>query len=363
MSTRNSGDAPGDATHAAHDSNNPAPEAGMSRDVINIGLNLFKEGIKGYTEHEQDLLEWLWGYAYDILGGSKSELCREMNLDYDLIYKIFTGRHEGSLEPFCEIIRGMKKRSEKQMPLVSTIVTKRIIEALDYARDYCAFVAIKGPTGRGKTHASLYWARNNNHGRTRYIRIPSGCTRRTLVTLLCQNAGIGVNGMKTGAMEFRLYKAFTARNVIIIDEAGHLLPRAGTGTSAIEFLRDLHDLCGCGVALVFTDVYLDEMRNGRLAAYFEQFIGRIKFEITIPNEVRRDEVAAVVNAFNPSAPKKMVDLALELARRRDGKLRTLFEDLKRAKDWALTQKRAVPSTEDLQMAAKWRLSGGVWPEE
>jgi hypothetical protein len=52
------------------------------------------------------------------------------------------------------------------------------------------------------------------------------------VQQLCRASGIGVNGKKTSDLESRLFKAFDFRNVLIIDEAGHLIPRCGTGTSA-----------------------------------------------------------------------------------------------------------------------------------
>lgn len=140
------------------------------------------------------------------------------------------------------------------------------------------------------------------------------------------------------------------------------MPRAGSSTSAIEFLRDLNDMCGCGVAMIFTDVYLDEMKNGRLASYFEQFIGRIKFELPIPNEVMRPEVAAVVGNFRADAPEKLLTLAFQLASARDGKLRTLFEDLRRAKNWSMANGQELDA-KALKMAADWRKSGGVWETE
>ena len=43
-STRISGTAKGDATHQTHNAANPAPEAGLSRDTINIGLQMFRPG-------------------------------------------------------------------------------------------------------------------------------------------------------------------------------------------------------------------------------------------------------------------------------------------------------------------------------
>ena len=98
--TRTAGTAMGDATHQAHDAANPAPEAGMSRDIINIGLNIFRTGIRRYDEETQEHLQWLWGYTFEVLGNSKTELCRQIGYDYAFIYDVFTGRYDGDLETF-----------------------------------------------------------------------------------------------------------------------------------------------------------------------------------------------------------------------------------------------------------------------
>ena len=350
-------------TDAAHTVDNPAPEAGMSRDIINIGLNMFRAGIRRYSEEEQELLEWLWGYTFDVLGNSKTELVRAIGYDYRFIYDVWTGAYDGELDNFCAAIQALKLRAANDMPLVQTLVVKRLIEALDYAARYAAMVSITGPTGRGKTYTAKVWARQHNHGRTRYIRVPSGCTRRQIVTMLCASCGIGVNGHKTTDLEARLFKAFTSRNVIIVDEAGLLIPTAGrNGTAAIELLRDLHDICGCAVVLIFTDVYLKEMKTGHLADYFEQFRGRIKYELNIPVRIFRSEVEDIVKTFAQNPSQKLIELAFKTAGARDGKLRTLFEDLQRAKDWADKSNREL-NYQDLALAVEWRKSGGVWPEE
>lgn len=350
-------------TELAHTIDNPAPEAGMSRDIINIGLNIFRNGIRRYTEAEQEQLEWLWGYTFDVLGNSKTELVRQLGYDYKFIYDVFTGKYDGDLDSFCGAIQLLKTKAAQNMPLVETIVVKRMIEALDYARDYSAMVSIQGPTGRGKTYTTKVWARNNNHGRTRYIRVPSGCTRRQIVCMLCASCGIGINGHKTTELEQRLFKAFTSRNVILVDEAGHLVPKANcNGTSAIELLRDLHDICGCAVAMIFTNVYLKEIKSGRLADYFEQFVGRIEFEVPIPDKIFRGEVEDIVRSFVAEPPQRLIEYAYKTASERDGKLRTLFKDLQRAKDWAERNGRTMQLA-DLKLAVDWRKSGGIWPED
>ena len=138
MTTRTSGVAKGDAQHPVHGSDNPAPEAGMSRDTINIGLQMFRTGIRRYSEEEQEKLEWLWGYTFDILGNSKTELARAIGYDYRFVYDVFTGAFDGPLDTFIAAIENLKSRAAQKMPLVETVVTRRITETLDYARDAAA---------------------------------------------------------------------------------------------------------------------------------------------------------------------------------------------------------------------------------
>jgi len=363
MNTRKKGDAKGDAKHQAHSKDNLAPEAGMSNDTINIALNMLKKGISIYQEREQESIEWLWAYAFDELRASKNALIKGMGVDWETIYRAFTGKLE-DIASFCEKIENLKKRMINSIHLVDTVVTTRVQEALDYARDKHAMVTITGPTGRGKTLSSRYWARNNNHGRSKYIRVPSGCTRLTLVQELCRCCGISVNGKKRNMLEARLRSSFGPRNVLIIDEAGHLMPKTGKSTATIEFLRDLHDICGCGVALILTDVYVSDMKNGSLADYFEQFIGRIKFEVVIPQNVLKAEIEAVMQSFHPNGTvaSKLLNFAHSIAQGRDGKLRTLFEDLERARAWARNENSQNVSIKGLKMAVDWRKTGGLWPE-
>ena len=127
-------------------------------------------------------------------------------------------------------------------------------------------------------------------------------------------------------------------------------------------MRDIHDICGCAVVMIFTDVYLQDMRQGKMADYFEQFFGRIKWELKIPNKVFRSEVEEVVKSFNPNPTDKLVEYAYSLAMKREGKLRMLFEDLKRAAAWSKEKGREL-ILDDLKLAVSYRQSGGIWPEE
>lgn len=329
-----------------------------------LSYRAFQDGLNNYTPAEADLVTWLWGYYNSQIERNWQRLCLELgNSDWEnQVRPLFSGRVPASVRAeLFDAIAALKKRIARKKPIVPTVVTERIIQALDYARDFSRMVYIAGPTGRGKTYTAQWWQSQNNHGRTVYLRVPSDCTRRALVNLLCEKRGVA-HSCSCADCEENLRRTLSPRNVLIIDEAGHLLSKSGRPGGAIELLRDLHDMTGCGVALIITDVYLAEIKRGRNAAYFEQFLGRLEFPVEIPKIPRRDEVRQALCAYFDDPDEDLVAYALGLASSGDGQLRTLYNDLVRAEEYANSKNRRMTS-DDLKAAAKWRKSSGAWPED
>ena len=261
-----------------------------------VSFERFQESLKLFSPEDRERLEWLWGYFCNVLNKSKSALEQESGLSASDLRCLFDGvalskiQHDELMSAIDNLIR----RVRKSRPLVRTVITERILDALDYCRDNSTMVYISGPTGRGKTYTAEYWAAQNNHGRTKLIRVPSDCTRKTLVTLLAKSCGISSQG-SAADRELQLQRYFSPRNVIIIDEAGHLLGKSGRPGGPIELLRDLHDISKCGVALIFTDVYLNEMKRGKNAGISSrdtagpaQRRGQRRHSIVYPGRGRND---------------------------------------------------------------------------
>jgi len=344
-------------------SDNPTPTA---QRISPPHFDAVMAGVERCTPEDKDRILWLYGYFNGCLRQNKDLLCRELGYSkddaWDQLRMIFTGRLAAGLhDEVMAAVDALRRRLAKQRPLVHTIVADMIIDCLNYCRDNSAMVYIAGSTGRGKTYTALWWQQENNHGRTKYIRIPSDCNRRPLLTMIARAFGISAAGSNSEIMT-NLGKAITPRNVIIVDEAGHLLNRSGRPGRAIEILRDIHDLYNCGIALIFTDVYLAEIKRGRNAQYFEQFLGRLEFPLEIPEIPRRDEVRQVLRSFFGEVDEETVSYALTATRDRDGKLRTLFKDLFRAEDIARQQGRSI-TARDLKLAITWRKKAGAWPED
>lgn len=323
----------------------------------------FQAGMRLYRNPaERDLAEWLWGYYVNVLGKSAAELKKETGLESAAINALFAsgldGYDDAAKETVWKAVATLRSRAARHLPLILTTVTQRILDCLDHCRDFNTMTYICGPTGRGKTYTAEYWAQLNNHGRTRLVRCPSSCARGTLVKLIADSFGVSRTG-SIADREQALFRAVSSRNVLIIDEAGHLLQQTGS-RSPIEFLRDLHDITGCGVAMIFTDVYIPELTMGRNRDYFEQFVGRIEYPVEIPKNVRRDEVRRIVRTFVPDADEEFVTFALAQARGLKGRLRTLFRDLTTARGFAESKGEPM-SFRHFKKAVKLRTDNGAFP--
>jgi len=314
----------------------------------------------GVSEDAIEALEWAWDYMHATKGGDYHELAAEMRYDPITLYKIFSGTYQAGIDGVIEAITQARMRQQINVGFIPTPITDRIFEALDYCRDFRALVSITGETGRSKTTAAEEWQRRNNHGKSVYVRCTSALTRSQFIRLIGRATGAGSTHQSGSQIEERLYKIFQ-RTTLIVDEAGHLLPSASGKRSvgAIEFIRDLHDICGCGVGLIMTDVYLEMLRSGPHSAFFEQFLGRIRYSVQIPRKIYKPEVHAFCAAFIGHAPDaELLQVATEIAKQ-EGKLRTLADDMAKARNFARTKQQTL-CARHLVLARKWRMAGGSW---
>jgi DNA transposition AAA+ family ATPase len=360
--TRHAGESGGDRFHEAHGADNPAVEAGMSRDSLNIPANVVLEGIRDYSQEDQDDLLWLAGHAREVLGGSRRAVCEALGCDYTTFTRVLTGKYPAGIGNFMQAVRHLRaKASQPGGRFVETVVTRKIFATLDQARDFNAVVHVCGPSGRSKTESVKEWIRRNSHGRCFYIDCPVVGGARGLMEEIARKAGVNV-ARKSLDIATRLEKSFDWRHVLIIDEAVRLIPQGrGREVKPLEFLRRLHDVTTCGMAFVSTDVFRREMESGAISDFLEQLMGRIEDPLYIPEKVGLQEAGDVCRAFNPDADVECIRLAAKIANGR-GRIRVLFHLVRQAA--MLAQKKGEPmATAHLKAACALRDNLHRWPEE
>lgn len=367
-STRRAGETSGDEGHPAHGADNPAPEAAMSRDTINIPDNLLQAGCAGYSEDEQDDIQWMFTFARTELNGSRERMCEVFDLDWTTIVRVAQGKYGASIANIVERIRDVRRRAQESGAggFVETLVTRRVFEVLDYALagdlKGGRIVLISGSSRRGKTEAVREWGRQNNHGRSVYIDCPVSGGLRALMQEIADKVGVN-SSRRTSDLQDRVMKSFHPRRILIVDEVLRLLPnrRSDRRPIELEFIRRLHDVSHCAVALIATPVFEHEMQSGWLRAYLEQLVGRIADPVTIPERVYRSEARDICAAFAARPSDTLVALAHRIANE-PGKYGVLFELLRQA---AGAAKRRGESLTEAHLAAayKRRKERQRWPEE
>ena len=365
MSTRHMGKADGPLSHTEDD---PAVEAGMSRDLINIPDNVLQQAVRGYAQADQDDVQWLFSYATAELGCSRTRLCEAVGYDWTTIWRIATGTYGAGIEEFMGAVRDLKRRvadAAGATDFIETFVARRIWDTLDYALagdlKGGKIVLIVGPSGRGKTESVTEWARRNNHGRSVYVDTPESGGMRALYYEICGATRVN-KGRKTSDLRDRIIGSFNRRRILIVDEVARLMPTGReVRVQEMEFLRRLHDKTRCAIALIATPAFEHMLETSRLQAYLEQLIGRIAEPLKIPETVYRDECRAILKAFGGDGSRELLDLSHTIANQR-GRLRILFELLAQAA--AVARRRSTPLTHaHLSAAWKRRQDRFAWPEK
>jgi DNA transposition AAA+ family ATPase len=255
-------------------------------------------GCAAYEKAAQDDLLWLHGYCLEALHGSRSALVEWLQVDWTTIWRIWQGKYGADIGSFLERLRHRRRQAELagNTGFIETAVTRRIFATCDIARAQNAIVMITGRSGRSKTHGAREWQRRNNHGRALYIECPVSGGFRALLEAIARASGVGV-GRNNNDLMAHLERSFDYRHTLIFDEVARLLPSKSANIAALEFIRRLHDACGCGIVLIATEVFPREMKAGRLAEWFEQLYGRIEVVLRVPDQATRAEVADLCTAF------------------------------------------------------------------
>ena len=301
-------------------------------DGINITRAEVMGGIARYSEKDQADLLWLHGYTTDELGGSRSRLCEMVGVTWSPLSKIWCGRYEASIEQSMQKVRIFRRKVETTVRkrFISTLVTQRIMALCDVAMQRAVMVMISGATGRSKTHTLLEWKHQNNHGRAVYVYCRKSGGIKGLLDSVAE--ALNISPSRTApALKKAIEQSLDQRNVLILDEFAHLYPVGRRGSiDAIEWVREIQEICGCGIVLCATDGLEALLRSGPYAQWFDQFVGRIELSLPIPRKFSRQEVADLLGGYVDDPDPALVTAARLVANQSRRGCRDLFRHLDRA---------------------------------
>lgn len=307
---------------------NRIPRHGILRPDVTkfrIGADDVTAALASLPVEQRVTLRWFEGYcrSKDIGKEEMGRLVKKANgkdyYSFDSLYQTLTGRRmkEGNtITAIVNAIENFKSIAEKREAqassgFISTRLSRRIFAVCRAAliRKKIAFVI--GDSQIGKTTTLREYQRQNNHGQTKFIDCPSGCTYSMFLHAVADEVGI-ISWRNLTDLKRALFRAIDDRMLIIFDN----MHRAFRGTESknlniFDFIQELHEATGCGVVLSMTNEGLAQIRDGTSKKRLEQIWKRRITPLRLPLATPADDLELFASAFGlDPAPSTEVTIKL-----------------------------------------------------
>lgn len=336
---------------------------------INIPDDVLLEKIAGYSQADQADILWLMSYCTEQLKGSRDRLCEAIDTDWSTIYRVCTATYPAKIDGVMAKIRALKRLVQAGLAkqFVATKVTDKIFQTLDFALhgdlSTGLMVMISGPTGRSKTAAVKEWLQRKAPGLGVYVDVDADGGFRGFIKGFAKACRISVRNKTTADLCERIKESFDRRRIIVIDEVSRLFMRRGrVRMEELDFIRRLHDVQGCAVALVVTPIVENMLQDLDVKAFLEQLVGRIEDPLVIPKDVLRTETNSICRHFLKAPPSRELSETAAAIANGPGKIRNLFRVLRNAQITA-NFKGDELTEEHIRTALKSKATRTSWTED
>jgi DNA transposition AAA+ family ATPase len=302
-------------------------EASSAHARLNIPLNL--DNWKGLEEPLKTELLWFHQHALDARLSLK-ECAEALGYDTTTVFRVLKGTYEGNWSNVVGAVRSYRKLEEtrgtiQRNEFVENEISRMIFAGLDYALANNSITLIIGESRMGKTFIAGEWRNRNNHGRSVLVTAPAYGGTKALLRDVAQSIGVSQN-LSVVDMHKAILRGFNKNRMLIVDEAHRLLPGDRRSNPVnLEILRDIHDRTGCGLALLATHRFDDELKKSTYM--FEQLLGRVGMPIRLPREIKDADIEPIVRQY-VSRPSQGLMAACHEVANRLGRLGILVETLK-----------------------------------
>lgn len=259
------------------------------------------------SEEDKALIWWFYGHVRD-RGMSLRDAGKCLDRDATTVHRLFNGRYGAKYDNLVAEIKRYKqiasaREKRKDIGYIETSTWRKISAVCRGALEDNMPAYIYGSSQVGKTAALLEYQRRNNHGQTRYVRMPAAPSHPLVISYVAEACYISTRH-KQSDMRRRIMDALDDRTLLIVDEFHQaLLNTSELGARKIvEFIREVYDRTGCGVVICGTKILRDELERGRQSLVWEQFRRRGMVELVLPDAPPKSDIVKIASAFGLPEP-------------------------------------------------------------
>jgi DNA transposition AAA+ family ATPase len=258
---------------------------------------------KGDLTAEQEALIW-WFYSHARGEGfDLKEAAHQIGKDTTTLYRVWTGKYGASLDNICQDIARYRRLAEERSSRVKLdfveTSTWRIVEKVCNAALVTQTVAfIWGDSQVGKTTSLEEYARRNNHGQTKLVRMPASAGVQLFMKELARACFVSPDSC-FDRLRDRVLNAIDDKTLLIVDELHQAFTsyQHGSAIKVAEVVREIYDRTRCGMVLVGTNVLRDELHTGKLAAILEQLRRRGTIKVQLPPHPPKADLDRIARKF------------------------------------------------------------------
>ena len=266
--------------------------------------------LKQITEDQGKTLFWLHGYGIE-KNLSNSDLAKQLKVSDSTVSLLFSGKYGADdWTSMIARIEGLKMvEAEEQKKLDNGFV---MTETASLIHEVCRAAMVDGmpafiygASQMGKTAALLEYQRQNNHGRTKYLRLGSRWTKSRLVRELAAACNIrNIGHRHTWELEAGILDSLNRYNLLIVDEFHMALETVSDTASKemVEYIREVYDRTECGLVLCSTKVGLEDLENGRNKMLFDQLRRRGILKVVLPDVPKVKDINLISRHFGMDIP-------------------------------------------------------------
>lgn len=255
------------------------------------------------TQEQSDLIWWFFVLCKEN-DWNLAEAGRELGYESgSTIWHLFHGTYGAKVDTIINHIQRYRKTYEERaayrnIQFIQTTVAKRIFEVCHAALISQSIAFIYGESQIGKTQALKEYARQNNHGQTKYVRLPA-CAGVQLVAKEVAKACYVSSNTCFDNLRGSILDAIDGHTLVLIDEAhqSFMSYQKSSQTKVYEFLREIQERTECGMVFCGTKVLRDELLFGKLSQMLKQFERRGIVQVMLPDTPPKRDLDAIAKAF------------------------------------------------------------------
>lgn len=288
-------------------SGNQQPEVRETSN-INISGDTVKQALaellrrKEITADQETLLWWFYCHCRTE-GFDLKDAAKQIGKDSTTLYRVWTGKYGANLDNVCQDVARYRKLSEQRasrvkLDFVETSVWQIVNQVCNAALVDQSIAFLWGDSQIGKSAAVEEFARRNNHGQTKFVRMPASAGVQLFMRELAKACFVSPESCFEKLRE-RVMHAIDDKTLVIIDEwdEAFISYQKGSAIKVMEVIREIYDRTRCGVVLVSSNLGRDEMESGRYSALLKRFSRRGTIKVQLPAVPPRSDLDRIAKRF------------------------------------------------------------------